>query len=509
VFLRLGWPLPVRSIDLLAEFRAITNGRRVAGTRLLHALDYFGIPAMTMVEKDAMIAPAIRGAPFTATERRALLDYCQSDVDALEPLLGRVVAHLRRLPTGLAHPLQRGRYMCAVTRMVDRGVPIDAALHAELVERWEHVKGKVITDLDTFGVYDDTSFRTGLFAAYLARHGMGWPRHEAAGHLRLDDDTFKDMCRRYPHLEPLHQLHQALGQMHALDLHIGSDGRNRAWLAPFGGAHGRTGRNQPSNSHYIFGAAAWVRSLVAPGPGTALAYVDWSAQEMHIAAVLSGDPQLAEVCAGDPYIRLGQRIGLIPIAATKATHPAERAMCKTIALGLNYGMGAQTMAVRTGLHIVDATRYHRALQREFPVYFAWAREQVDSALLRGRIETLWGWPYHLDRTTGETPNRRTLMTYAMQANGAEMLRLACSSMTEAGIAVCGPVHDAVLVEAPAAELDEAVAETRRHMAEASRVVLQGHEVPTAAEIIPAGDRFRDERGVEMWATVMRHLGRAP
>lgn len=36
----------------------------------------------------------------------------------------------------------------------------------------------------------------------------------------------------------------------------------------------------------------------------------------------------------------------------------------------------------------------------------------------------------------------------MQANGAEMLRLACCFGTERGIEICAPVHDAVLICAP-------------------------------------------------------------
>ena len=36
--------------------------------------------------------------------------------------------------------------------------------------------------------------------------------------------------------------------------------------------------------------ATWLRSLIKPEPGTALAYVDFSSQEMGIAAALSGGP---------------------------------------------------------------------------------------------------------------------------------------------------------------------------------------------------------------------------
>jgi hypothetical protein len=43
--------------------------------------------------------------------------------------------------------------------------------------------------------------------------------------------------------------------------------------------------------------------LIRPGPGKALAYLDWSAEEIAIAAVLSSDPQLLKVVReGDPYL---------------------------------------------------------------------------------------------------------------------------------------------------------------------------------------------------------------
>jgi DNA polymerase-1 len=44
----------------------------------------------------------------------------------------------------------------------------------------------------------------------------------------------------------------------------------------------------------------------------------------------------------------------------------------------------------------------------------------------------------------------------MQGNGSEMLRLACCLATEAGIRVCAPVHDAILIEAPLEELDRTI-----------------------------------------------------
>jgi hypothetical protein len=95
----------------------------------------------------------------------------------------------------------------------------------------------------------------------------------------------------------------------------------------------------------------------------------------------------------------------------------------------------------------------------------------------------------------------------MQANGAEMLRLACCLGTERGIEVCAPVHDAVLICAPLDRLDQDVARMQDAMREASRVVLGGFELRTDATVVRYPDRYMDERGVVMWGRVMSLLDR--
>ena len=90
-FLTLGWSLPENVLDLYVEFRNRTNGVPPAcGWGLLGALAYFGLPAINAVEKEEMRDLAIRGAPFTESERTALLDYCATDADALQALLPKM-----------------------------------------------------------------------------------------------------------------------------------------------------------------------------------------------------------------------------------------------------------------------------------------------------------------------------------------------------------------------------------------------------------------------------------
>ena len=97
------------------------------------------------------------------------------------------------------------------------------------------------------------------------------------------------MAKAYPIIAPLHELRHALSDMRLNDLAVGDDGRNRTLLSPFAS---KTGRNQPSNTKFIFGPSVWLRGLIKPPPGYAVAYIDWSNQEFAIAAYLSGDTKM-------------------------------------------------------------------------------------------------------------------------------------------------------------------------------------------------------------------------
>jgi hypothetical protein len=90
-----------------------------------------------------------------------------------------------------------------------------------------------------------------------------------------------------------------------------------------------------------------------------------------------------------------------------------------------------------------------------------------------------------------------------------MLRLACCMLVEAGIGLCAPVHDAVVIEGGADTIDEVVAQARGIMAEASKIVLGGFEIGTEFEIVRYPDRYIDEAGADFWNTVTRLAGPVP
>lgn len=158
-----------------------------------------------------------------------------------------------------------------------------------------------------------------------------------SGALDLKDATFRDMARAHPQIAPLHELRHSLSQLRLNELAVGSDSRSRCLLSPF---RSKTGRNQPSNTRFIFGPSTWLRGLIRPSPGCGLAYVDFASQEIGIAAALSRDPALmAAYVSGDVYLSFAKQAGLAPPNATKASHGAVRDACKALVLGIGYGMG--------------------------------------------------------------------------------------------------------------------------------------------------------------------------
>ena len=497
-FLALGWGRPANVLDLYAEFRCMTNGRPTpSGWGLLGALVAFGLDGMTAAEKDANRDLVMRGGPFTEEERERILRYCAADVDATLQLLRKMENSLQ------PQALLRGRYMMAAASMEWCGVPIDTGTLGLLRARWPTIQDELIRQVDAgYGVYEGRTFKMDRFARWLHERGLQWPILES-GRLSLDDDTFRAMAKVHPELQALHELRVSLSKMRLLDLSVGPDGRNRTLLSAYGS---RSSRNQPSNTRFIFGPATWLRGLIQPPPGMALGYVDYSQQEFGIAAALSGDRAMQEAyLGGDPYLGFAKAAKAVPPDATKKTHPLARERFKATTLGVQYGMSEVGLASQLGVSVMEARDLLRLHRTAFPQYWKWNDAAADFAMLNGHIHTVFGWTLHVTPDT----KPRSVRNFPMQSNGAEILRLACCLATERGIAVCAPIHDALLVEGPADSIQDVVAATQQAMREAGEIVLGGFPLASDAKTVRHPDRYMDPRGAQMWDTVMDLLAGGP
>ncbi len=505
-FEALGWAHPENILDTFAESRVDTNGRKGISSGLLAVLARYGLPTIGAEEKESMRALIMSGGPWSNVERLTILDYCEGDTRALV----RLLPHLRLRPeedhpVRLGQALLRGRYMAAVARMEHNGVPIDVETLVLLKVNWNAIKERLIAEVDAdYGVYEGVSFREALFRAYLKRVGICWPMLED-GSLKLDRDTFRFMGRIHPRkIEPLRQIRETLSRMRQISVAVGSDCRNRTILSPFGS---KTGRNQPSSSKFIFGLPVWMRGLVRPLPGQGLAYLDFASQEIAIAAALSGDEALWEAYnSGDPYLDFAIRAGLAPPNATKKTHGDIRERCKAVVLGVHYGQAAMGMGRRAGITTPEADALLKHHKLQFRRFWEWSDSVVNCGLGGATLTTPFGWRW---RMGSDDVTDRSLMNWPMQSAGADMLRLACIRGTRLGVKICAPVHDAVLIEAPLDELDEAIETMRSAMIWASEKVLGGGRTCRVdADDYRYPDRFMDsKRGVYMWNKIMDILGK--
>src|SRR5262249_26056155 len=170
----------------------------------------------------------------------------------------------------------------------------------------------------------------------------------------------------------------------------------------------RSGRNAPSNSRFIFGPSVWLRGLIKPPPGYAVAYIDWEQQEFGIHATLSGDEaMIAAYESGEVYITTAKQFGYLPADATREQNEPTHALFKTIVLGIGYGMEERTLAFRTSQPPIVAREWLRLYRETYKKGVAWSDAAVDHAMLHGSLHTVFGWKVHV----GENPNPRSLRNF--------------------------------------------------------------------------------------------------
>jgi DNA polymerase-1 len=395
----------------------------------------------------------------------------------------------------------RAKFQWAVAQQERRGVPLDGALLTRIRQHWHGMRLDLVSELDRpFGCYEIVDskphWREKRFADYVHRQRMSWPTLPD-GALEATDETFREMAGKYPHIEPLRELRYSLSKLRLNDLAVGADGRNRTPLWAYGT---KTARNAPGATKYVFGPAKWLRFLITPPIGCALAHRDCCQQEVRIAAVLSNDGALLQACeSGDVYLGIAEQLGFLPESLNETERKAVRTLFKTVVLGIQYGLGFRSLAVRAGISLYEAAEILARLRARFRRFEDYAQNVRDHAGLHLEISTPFDWRMQCPSGT----NPRTIRNFPIQSTGSEILHVACILAERRGIEIVAPVHDAIMAEGPAGEIEELSRALARLWGDASAVVLQGYRLPTDCQIIRPGEHYFDDRGAAMWNTVTR------
>ena len=217
----------------------------------------------------------------------------------------------------------------------------------------------------------------------------------------------------------------------------------------------------------------WIRGLIKPPPGYGLCNLDYVQQEFGIAGALSGDSaMIAAYQSGDSYLWFAKQSGAVPPDATKKSHEHTRDQFKACVLETQFGVGEEALASQINQPISMARHLLRLHRKTFGRYWEWLDEVLNHSFLNAILSTVYGWK---QRITENNCNARAVGNFFCQANGAEMLRLACIFGTEAGIQICAPIHDAVMIIAPLHRLDADIVAMQGLMEKASEYVLDGFQ----------------------------------
>ena len=252
---------------------------------------------------------------------------------------------------------------------------------------------------------------------------------------------------------------------------------------------GRLSSNEPNLQNIPIRTAEGrkVREAFIAPPGHCIVSADYSQIELRIMAHISEDPGLLRAFQEGQDVHRATASEVFGVPLDEVTSE-QRRYAKTINFGLIYGMGAFGLAQSLGIEQKAAKDY---IDRYF-TRFAGVKRYMDETKSRaaelGYVETLFGRRIYLPEIKGGNGPRRAgaerqSINAPMQGTAADLIKLAMvavqNELDARGLAtrIIMQVHDELVFEVPAAELDWIKTEVPRLMAGVAQL-----KVPLLAEV---------------------------
>lgn len=214
-----------------------------------------------------------------------------------------------------------------------------------------------------------------------------------------------------------------------------------------------------------------IRTAFVAEKGNQLVSVDYSQQELRIAAVLSGDEGMIEAFNKDEDIHV-QTAALVYGIQPKDVTKEQRYAAKAFNFGIIYGQGPHGLSATSGLEYGQAREFiakYFEVRPKLKDFLDSLREQAKN---QGYVETIMGRrrptpdvnsPNFVVREAG----LRAAINMPMQGSAADIMKLAMVKIAEklpASAKILLQVHDSLVVEAPKEEA-EAVGEIMKQTME--------------------------------------------
>ncbi|MDZ7812533.1 MAG: DNA polymerase I [Ideonella sp.] len=324
--------------------------------------------------------------------------------------------------------------------------------------------------------------------------GLPVKKKTASGAPSTDEEVLQELAADYPLPAKLLE-HRSLAKLKGtytdklpgmVNPHTGRVHTNYAQAVA---VTGRLSSNDPNLQNIPIRTAEGRRvreAFVAP-PGCHIVSADYSQIELRIMAHLSEDPGLLRAFEQGLDVHratAAEVFGLEP----EAVSSEQRRYAKTINFGLIYGMGAFGLAQSLGIDQKAAKNYIERYFDRFAGVKRYMEATKASAAELGYVETAFGRRLWLPEIRGGNGPRRAgaerqAINAPMQGTAADLIKLAMVAVQNAldteqrASRMVMQVHDELVLEVPAAELDWAREAIPRLMAGVAQM-----RVPLLAEV---------------------------
>ncbi|HEU5357789.1 MAG TPA: DNA polymerase I, partial [Gemmatimonadales bacterium] len=240
-----------------------------------------------------------------------------------------------------------------------------------------------------------------------------------------------------------------------------------------------------------------IRRGFVPAPGCRFVVADYSQIELRLLAHFSEDPAFIEAFHAGGDIHRGTAAVIFGVAEADVT-PEMRARAKTINFGTIYGQGPFALSRQLGISQEEARAFITQYFERFAGVRAWLDRMVELARAQGYVETLFGRRRYIPeikdrnfsvRSFGE----RVATNSPLQGSAADLLKLGMIRLHAAlhadglGAEILLQVHDELVVEAPAAEVERVERLVREKMEGAAQL-----RVPLVVSV-GVGDNWLDAK----------------
>ncbi|WP_343607493.1 DNA polymerase I [Chryseobacterium oranimense] len=230
-----------------------------------------------------------------------------------------------------------------------------------------------------------------------------------------------------------------------------------------------------------------IRGAFVSGEGKKIISADYSQIELRLIAEISGEENMIKAFQDgeDIHASTAAKLFKIPLEEVSKT---QRSQAKTVNFGIIYGQGAFALAEQTGLSRTEAKQMIEAYFETYPKLKEYMAEQVSKARQIGYVETILGRKRHLKDINSNNfvvrgHAERNAVNAPVQGSAADVVKLAMIKIDkelkeqQLQTKMLLQVHDELIFEAPAEEIEAASKLIRTEMESALKT-----QVPLLVEV---------------------------